>query len=67
MLAAVYLAVAVIKNTSGAYAFAGAASALMLFRALLPWMRSKGLPEWAADEAYITRLRRWRHSQRTQD
>jgi hypothetical protein len=29
------------------------------------WARSKGVPEWAANEAYITRLRRWRRARNT--
>jgi hypothetical protein len=27
-----------------------------------PWLRSRCLPEWRADEAYINRLRRWLRS-----
>jgi hypothetical protein len=29
------------------------------------WARSKGVPEWTANEAYIARLRRWWRSRHT--
>jgi hypothetical protein len=67
MLGVVYWTIAVTKNTTGGYELAGVASAWLLIEAARPWMRSKGLPEWTASEAYITRLRRWRHSKHSQD
>jgi hypothetical protein len=61
-LAVVYWAIAVLKGTSGGYEIAGVATAWLLVDAARPWMHSRGIPEWTANEAYITRWRRWRHS-----
>jgi hypothetical protein len=62
MLAVVYWAIAVSRNTIGGYAIAGVGSVGLLIQAAWPWMRSKGVPEWSASEAYITRWRRWQRS-----
>jgi hypothetical protein len=62
MLAIVYWVAAATENTIGGYAFAGVASVWLVIQAAWPWMRSKGVPEWSASEAYVTRWRRWRRS-----
>ncbi len=66
LLAVVYWAIAVTKNTSGGYEIAGVATAWLFIEAARPWMHSKGLPEWTASEAYITSWRRWRHSKHSE-
>jgi hypothetical protein len=47
-----------------AYYFAIAFTVRLLLDGIQRWARSTGLPEWTANEAYITRLRRWRRSKR---
>jgi hypothetical protein len=54
-----------VKGSEMAYSFAIASTAGLLLGATRQWARSKGAPEWAADEAYITRLLRWRRSRYT--
>jgi predicted PurR-regulated permease PerM len=45
-----------------AYYFAVAFTVGLAFERTGQWLRSKGVPEWTANEAYISRLRRWRRS-----
>jgi hypothetical protein len=54
-----------VKGTDLAYYFAVGATVSLLQEGTRRWARSKGLPEWSANEAYIARLRRWRRSRET--
>jgi len=57
--AAAWLLVAV-KGGDIAYDFAIGLTVNPLLLAARRWARSRDVPEWTANEAYISRLRRWR-------
>jgi hypothetical protein len=50
------------KDTTVAYVFAGLRTLRPLTDVARLWARAAGAPEWRADEAYITRWRRWSSS-----
>lgn len=56
--------IAGLKNGSFEYGIASLWTFSFLVGAGRFWARSTGAPEWSADEAYVTRWRRWRRSQR---
>jgi hypothetical protein len=51
--------VVAVKGGDIAYMFATTYTIGFLVEAARPWARAAGVPEWRADEAYVTRLRRW--------
>jgi hypothetical protein len=54
-----------LKGSDIAYYVAVGATVSLLQEGIRRWARSKGVPEWTANEAYIARLRRWRRSRHT--
>jgi predicted PurR-regulated permease PerM len=65
LFALAFWVVVVVKGTDISYYFAIAFTIRLALDGTWQWLRSKGVPEWTANEAYISRLRRWHRSRTT--
>lgn len=64
LFAAAFWTVVAVKGSDIAFYFAVAFTVRLTVDGTLQWVRSKGIavPEWAPNEAYISRVRRWHRS-----